>query len=54
MVPIKIHNVGTYLHAQILMLLTSVRGKKTAKLIRTFIRQFLKVNSIGQIIIHND
>ena len=38
---------------KILMVLTSVRVKIQAKLIRTFIGQFLKGNSMGPIKIHN-
>ena len=38
---------------KILMLITSVRAKIQLKLIRTFIGQFLKENSMGPIKIHN-
>ena len=38
---------------KIVMLITSVRVKNSAKLIRTFIGQFLKVNSMGPIKIQN-
>ena len=38
---------------KILMLITSVRVKNSSKLIRTFIGQFLKGNSMGPIKIHN-
>ena len=38
---------------KILMLITYVRVKNSAKLIRTFIEQFLKDNGMGSKIIHN-
>ena len=38
---------------KILMLITSVRVEIQLKLIRTFIGQFLKGNSMGPIKIHN-
>ena len=38
---------------KILMLITSVRVKNSTKLIRTFIGQFLKGNSMGPIKINN-
>ena len=38
---------------KIVMLITSVKSLNSAKLIRTFIGQFLKGNSMGLIKIHN-
>ena len=55
MEPIKIHNGGNYACVQYSNAynLTSVRVKIQAKLIRTFIGQFLKGNSMGPIKIHS-
>ena len=53
MVPIKIHNGGNYAHAQDLNAYNFCYSENSAKLIRTFIGQFFKGNSMGPIKIHN-
>ena len=50
--PIKIHNGGNYAHAQCFNAYNLCWSQNPAKLIRTFIGQFLKGNSMRPIKIH--
>ena len=51
--PIKIHNGGNYAHVQFLNAYNFCLRQNSAKLIRYFVGQFLKGNSMGPIKIHN-